>query len=61
MNAWIKFHTRIVSILHNFQKAQLACKKKQNVLLVKYKNNKCSNKILGHNKHECQYYNRTYI
>ena len=56
MNVWIKLHARMVSSLRNFGRTWLICKKKYNVLLIEYKNNKRSNEISRHERRKCQYY-----
>ena len=50
MNVWIKLHACVISSLYNFGRTWLTCKKKYKAPLMEYKNDKRSNKILGHNR-----------
>ena len=58
MNVWIKPHARMVSSLRNFDKILLTYEKKYKVLLMKYKNDKRSNKISGHDRNNISIINR---
>ena len=49
---WIKLHACMILNLHNFGRTWSACKKKYNILLIEYKNDKCLNEILDHDRHE---------